>query len=273
MPHRAHDNASSAGTGLTVGAVAARVGVTVRALHHWDSIGLVRPSGRTHAGYRLYTAQDLSRVHRVLVYRELGVPLDDILALLEAPGADADASLRKQRDRLRERMARLRGMAEALDRVIEARESGILLSADQQVEIFGENWDPSWAGEAYKRWGDTRQWAQYAERSAERTAEEWRRIADGVEALTADLAAAFRKGTEAGSEEANALADRHRASIDSYFDCTISMQVCIGRGFVTDPEVATFYDDVEPGLANWLREIIEANARANGVDPETATWN
>ncbi|MEU3274009.1 MerR family transcriptional regulator [Saccharomonospora sp. NPDC006951] len=272
MPHRAHDG-KTADTGLTVGAVAARVGVTVRALHHWDAIGLVRPSGRTHAGYRLYTAGDLARVHRVLVYRELGVPLDDIAALLEAPGADADASLRKQRDRLRERMARLRGMADALDRVIEARESGILLSADQQVEIFGENWDPSWAGGAYKRWGDTQQWAQYAERSAGRTAEEWRRIADDVESLNADLAAAFRNGARAGSDEANALAERHRASLDSYFDCTISMQVCIGRGFVTDPEVAVFYDDIEKGLANWLREIIDANARANGVDPETATWN
>ncbi|MFX0578677.1 MerR family transcriptional regulator [Nocardia nepalensis] len=260
------------GAGLTVGAAAARVGVTIRALHHWDAIGLVRPSERTEAGYRLYTVADIARIHRVLTYRELGVPLDGIKSLLDDPATDAMASLRGQRDSLRERAARLHRMADAMDRMIEARESGILLSAEEQIAIFGQHWQPDWAAQARDRWGDTRQWAQYAERAAGRTAEHWQQIADSVEVLNADLAAAHRAGVIPGSDRANALAERHRASIDTYFDCTHSMQVCIARRYTADPEFSAFYDALEPGLTTWLREIIDANARARGITPESATW-
>ncbi|MFF2453256.1 MerR family transcriptional regulator [Isoptericola sp. NPDC058082] len=163
-------------TRLTVGAAARAAGVTVRTLHHWDAVGLVHPSARTAAGYRLYTASDLTRAHRVVLYRELGVPLDEIGALLDSPRG-ADASLRRQRDLVRERLGRLERAADALDRLVEARERGVLLSPEEQVALFGADWQPSWAAGARARWGDTDQWAQFAERSAERTPEEWREVA------------------------------------------------------------------------------------------------
>ncbi|NEW26911.1 MerR family transcriptional regulator [Nocardia cyriacigeorgica] len=258
--------------GLTVGAVAARAGVTVRALHHWDAIGLVSPSARTDGGYRLYTGADLTRLHRVLVYRELGVPLAEIAGLLDAPSADALDALRRQRDDLRERIAELERMGAALDRMIEARDSGILLSAQEQVAMFGRHWRPEWVGRARERWGDTEQWAQYAERAADRGPEHWQQIADSVHALNADLAAACRRGVRPGSAEADALAERHRASIGAYFDCTHAMQVCLGRRYVAETGYTEFYDGLAPGLTVWLREIIDANARHHGVDPATATW-
>ncbi|TLF73244.1 MerR family transcriptional regulator [Nocardia cyriacigeorgica] len=258
--------------GLTVGAVAARAGVTVRALHHWDAIGLVSPSARTDGGYRLYTAADLTRLHRVLVYRELGVPLAEIAGLLDSPSADATDSLRRQRDHLRERIAELERMGAALDRMIEARQSGILLSDQEQVAMFGKHWQPEWVGRAREQWGDTAQWAQYAERAAERTPGQWQQIADSVHALNADLAAACRRGVRPGSAEADDLAERHRASIGVYFDCTHAMQVCLARRYVDDAGYTEFYDGLAPGLTVWLHDIIDANARHHGVDPETATW-
>ncbi|MFE3446068.1 MerR family transcriptional regulator [Nocardia sp. NPDC059180] len=269
VPNRvAHDPED----GVTVGAAAARVGVTIRTLHHWESVGLVSPSERTDAGYRLYTAADLARIHRVLVYRELGVPLNEIGDLLDAPSADATASLRRQRDQVRERVAHLERVGAALDRLIEARQSGILLTAEEQVAIFGSQWQPDWVAQAHERWGDTAEWAQYAERAADRTPEQWQQIADTVDALHADLATAFRRGVAPGSYEADALAERHRASIGVYFDCTHSMQVCLGRQYVSDPGYTAFFDGLEPGLAVWLRDVIAENARANGVDPDTAIW-
>ncbi len=271
VTHRPRDDADPA-DGLTVGAVAALAGVTVRALHHWDSIGLVQPSERTDAGYRRYTAADLARIRRVLVYRELGVPLTDIAELLDAPSAEAMASLRRQRAQLRERVAQLHRMGDALDRVIEARTSGILLSDEEQVALFGPHWQPSWPGQARDRWGDTTQWAQYAERAAGRTAAQWQQIADNVAALDAELAAAHRAGVVPGSDRANALAERHRASIGAYFDCTHAMHVCLGRTFATDPGFAAHYDRMATGLSAWLRDVIDANARANGIDPASARW-
>ena len=223
------DEADSA---LTVGAAASRLGITVRTLHHWDAIGLVRPSGRSDGGYRLYTDADLGRIGRVLVYRDVGLSLDEIGILLDAPAAHVDETLRGQRAELRQRIADLEELGESLDRIIDARKSGVLLPAHEQVSIFGRHWQPSWGPEAHERWGDSAQWAQHAERSAGRTAEDWQKIADCVETLNEDLALACRSGVEPGSGEANLLAERHRASIGVYFDCTHSMQVCLGRMYV-----------------------------------------
>ncbi|MFI9485033.1 MerR family transcriptional regulator [Promicromonospora sp. NPDC052451] len=258
--------------GLTVGGAASAVGVTVRTLHHWDELGLASPSRRTTGGHRLYDAADVTRLHRIRLYRELGVPLSDVAALLDAPAEHAEESLLRQRDQVRDRIRHLERSAEALDRLIEARRSGVLLTPEDQAKIFGADWQPAWTAEARERWGDTAQWAQYAERAADRGPEDYRRIVADLEVLHADLGAAVREGVPPDSARARALAERHRASIGAYFDCTHSMHVCLGRTYVTDPGYRSFYDGIAPGLAGWLRDAVDANARAHGVDPETATW-
>ncbi|MBX6386150.1 MAG: MerR family transcriptional regulator [Microbispora sp.] len=262
-----------AGSGdLTIGRAAALVGISVKTLHHWDAVGLVRPSGRTWAGYRVYSSDDIARIHRVLVYRELGFPLAEIGRILDDPGADARDHLRRQRALLVERISRLRRMVRAVDRMLGEPGTGMRLTPEEQVEIFGADWQPAWVDEAEDRWGDSPQWAQYAERAAAMTREDWEKVAADTAGLNADLAAAKRAGVMPGSAAANALAERHRASLSRYFDCTYEMQVCIGRMLVADPGFAAYYDALAPGLAVWLRDAIRANAEAHGVDPETATW-
>jgi len=104
------------------------------------------------------------------------------------------------------------------------------------------------------------------------SASDWKRVKEESDRLLADLAAAMREGTEPGGERANALAERHRASIDQWFDTSHSKQVLIACGYVADPRFAAYYDGYEPGLAAWLKKIIDANAAAHGVDPTTARW-
>jgi MerR family transcriptional regulator, thiopeptide resistance regulator len=258
--------------GRTVGRAAELVGVSVKTLHHWDAIGLASPSGRSRGGYRLYSDADLARLQRITVYRELGFPLAEITALLEDPATDAREHLRRQRALLAERRERLEAMSRAVDRLLEAFEGGLGLSAEEQVAIFGRGWDPGLVGEAADRWGDTPQWAQYAERAAERTPEDWKRIAAATHELNDDLAAAVRAGTQPGSAAANELAERHRALMSTYFDCTHAMHVCMSRRSTVDERFAEHWDRLEPGLAVWLQEAIAANAQAHGVDPATATW-
>ncbi|WP_051797617.1 MerR family transcriptional regulator [Streptomyces sp. NRRL S-337] len=258
--------------GLTVGRTAALVGVSVKTLHHWDAIELVRPSGRTWAGYRVYSGDDVARIHRVLVYRELGIPLADIGRILDDPDTHARDHLRRQRSQLTERISRLQKMVDAVDRMLAASKTGMRLTPEQQVEIFGADWQPARVEEAEERWGDSAQWAQYAERAAEMTPEDWKGVAVATEALNADLAAACRAGVAPGSAEANVLAERHRALISTYFDCPHPRQVCIGRLYVSEPGYAEYYDALAPGLTVWLRDAIFANAETHGVDPESATW-
>ncbi|WP_335937445.1 MerR family transcriptional regulator [Streptomyces sp. PTD5-9] len=258
--------------GLTVGQVSARLGVTVRALHHWDEIGLARPSLRTAAGYRLYTAGDLERLHRVVVYRETGLGLDGIRAVLDDPAADVPGALRAQRTQVAERIDRLQRLGAGLDRMIDAHERGLLLTVEQQAAVFGPRWDPDWPARARQRYGDTTQWRQYAERSASRGPEEWRAVADAVAGLDRALGDAMDAGVTPGSPEANRLAERHREVFAAYFPLTREMQVCLGRRYETDPGFAAHYDGIRTGLATWFRRLIDADARAHGIDPDTATW-
>src|SRR6476620_5588997 len=99
---------------FTVGDLARLTGVTVRALHHYDEIGLVRPSERTAAGYRLYTDADVYRLQQVLLFRELGMPLDEIASAIDQVDG-REALLKQHRDALVEKRNRLDAMVAAVD--------------------------------------------------------------------------------------------------------------------------------------------------------------
>jgi DNA-binding transcriptional MerR regulator len=122
---------------LTVGRVAGLAGVTVRTLHHYDEIGLVRPSARTAAGYRAYSAGDVERLREVLAYRRLGFGLREIAALVGDPSTDAAAHLRRLRGLLLEQRDRADAMVAAIDRELEARAKGKRMTPEEQLEMFG----------------------------------------------------------------------------------------------------------------------------------------
>lgn len=257
---------------LTVGEVADLVGISVRTLHHWDSVGLVRPRGRTSAGYRTYSAVEVERVHRVLVYQEIGFGLAKIAALLDDPEVDEVSQLHAQRRLLDERIGRLTRMAGALDQVLASRASGTTLTAQRQAEIFGRGWREDWADEAKDRWGDSAEWTQFEQNVGVLSESDRRALQASGEALYAEIATAKRSGVVPGSAEADRLAERHRDMIGQMFSCTHSMQVCLGRLYVSDARFRAFFSEREPGLAEWLSEVVEANARRHGIDPDRAVW-
>ena len=81
---------------MTVHEVSRKTGVSIRALHHYDTIGLLRPSQITEAGYRLYDDTALERLQQILLFRELQFPLRDIAAILDSPGFDREKALEEQ---------------------------------------------------------------------------------------------------------------------------------------------------------------------------------
>lgn len=257
---------------LTVGDVASLVGVSVRTLHHWDAVGLVRPRGRTPGGYRAYSAGDVGRIHRVLVYQELGFALTAITALLDDPTVDEMGQLRQQRRLLEERIARLRHMADAVDQVLASRTTGAVLTAQQQAEIFGQGWREDWAEEAREHWGDSDEWAQFERNAAVLSENDRKQLQADGDALYSELAAAKRAGVAVGSDEANSLAEQHRSLIGQLFACTHSMHVCLGQRYVGDARFRSYFDEREPELASWLSGVIDANAVRYGVDPANARW-
>ncbi|MGW3152192.1 MULTISPECIES: methyltransferase domain-containing protein [Streptomyces] len=122
---------------LTVGRVAELAGVSVRTLHHYDDIGLVRPSARTAVGYRAYSAGDVERLREVLGYRRLGFGLREIADLVDDPATDAVAHLRRLRGLLQEQRDRAAAMVMAIDKELEARAMGIKTTPEDQLKVFG----------------------------------------------------------------------------------------------------------------------------------------
>lgn len=266
---RAHDGEDIA---MTVGEVSTLLGISVRALHHWDASGLVHPSRRSDAGYRLYSEVDVMRIQQVLVYRQTGMSLADIRKVLDDPDTNAVAHLRRQRELLQGQVSRLQRMLISIDTLMEMQQLGARISVAEMVEIWGTDWDPVYIEEARARWADTEEWAESARRKFRMSRADWQRAHEETVALERALVEAMRSGVEPGSTEANALALWHRQDLNRWFEVSVSKQVLIARGYVADERYARYYDKRAPGLAAWLKDVIDAGARCEGVDPATATW-
>ena len=257
---------------MTVGEVSTLLGVSVRALHHWDESGLVHPSQRSAAGYRLYSEADIMRIQQVLVYRQTGMSLADIKTVLDEPGTDALTHLRRQRELVQGQISHLQHKLSSIDMVIDIQQLGARISVAEMAEIWGTDWDPVYVEEARVRWGDTPEWAESYQRKARMSRADWERAHEETVALESALAEAMRNGVEPGSPEANALARWHRKDFNRWFEVSTSKQVIIARSYVVDERYARYYDKRAPGLAAWLKDVIDACARSEGVDPATVTW-
>ncbi|MFI8926836.1 MerR family transcriptional regulator [Streptomyces sp. NPDC053474] len=248
-----------------VGQVARLAKVTVRTLHHYDEIGLLTPSTRSHAGHRRYSDADLDRLQQIRFYRELGFPLEEIAVLLDDPASDPQEHLRRQHGLLTERITKLQEMATAVETAMEARRMGINLTPEEKFEVFGDHDPDQYEDEVKERWGDTEAYAESRRRAASYTKEDWQRITGAMDALHTRMADLMDAGTPAASPEAMDTAEEHRLLIaDSYCACPHELHVCFGAMYVDDPRFTATYDAIRPGLAVYLRDAIVANAARQG---------
>jgi len=244
----------------TIGEVARLAGITVRTLHHYDEVGLLRPSGRSRSGYRSYDAADIARLQRVLGYRELDFSLEEIGALLDGE-ADPLEHLHRQRDLISLRIERLQRMLATLDRTMEAQTMGFRLTPAEMLEVFGEHDPAEHHAEAEQRWGDTEAWRESQGRISSYGKEDWLRLKADAEAIHARLATALTSGLPAGSDEAMDAAEAHRRHINDWFyECSPQMHVGLAEMYLADPRFTATYEGVAPGLAQYLHDAILANA-------------
>ncbi|MVO86709.1 MerR family transcriptional regulator [Streptomyces sp. p1417] len=245
----------------SVGQVAGFAGITVRTLHHYDEIGLLAPSERSHAGHRRYSDADLDRLQQILFYRELGFPLDEVATLLDDPDADPRAHLRRQHELLSARITRLQQMVTAVETAMEAKRMGINLTPEEKFEVFGDHDPDQYAEEVERRWGDTEAYAESQRRAASYTKEDWKRLTAELDAIHARMAGLLAAGHAPDSPEAMDVAEEHRLFITArYYGCGHELHTCLGDMYVSDPRFTATYEAVRPGLAVYLRDAIHANA-------------
>lgn len=254
----------SAMEALTVGRLAEVSGVTVRTLHHYDHIGLLTPSDRSHAGYRLYTQADLERLQHVVVYRRLGFSLVEIAELLDDVHAQGEGAavehLRRQRAAVMSRLQESRELLAAIDKAMERTMNNRPATPEEMKEILGDGFNEEYQAEAEQRWGDTPQWKQSRERTARMTKQDWANVKAHADELNRDLVAAVRRGEAPDSPAAAELTERHRASIETYYDCPPDFHAKLAAMYTGDERFAKYYNDMQPGLAQWLHDAIVAGA-------------
>ena len=207
---------------MTVHEVSRRTGVSIRALHHYDRIGLLPPSGVTEAGYRLYDDTALERLQCILLFRELEFPLKEIREILDSPVFDRNQALDQQ-------ITLLQMKKEHLENLIDLA-CGIKMIGVKKLDFtaFDTKKIDEYARQAKETWGKTPAYREYEEKAAGRTREQDRQL--GLELM--GILAGFGQMQEAdpAGEEAQARVQELKDFITRhYYTCTDEILLGLGR--------------------------------------------
>ena len=233
----------------TVKEVSRLTGVSVRTLHHYDAIGLLKPTAVTEAGYRLYDEQTLGKLQTILLFRELEFPLKEIKEMLTAEHFDPMAALADQI-----RLLELR--REKLDRLIEharhIQNTGVM---NMDFKAYDNKKLDAYAQEAKKRWGHTDAWRESQARG--KNADQELRDADGLMDIFRRLGQ-FRQGDPAAPEAQELIAQLQQYICDHYYNCTNQILNGLGQMYAAGDEMNENNDRAGgAGTGDFARRAIE----------------
>jgi DNA-binding transcriptional MerR regulator len=250
----------------TVGAVAKLAKVTVRTLHHYDAIDLLRPTGRSDTGYRRYTDADLEQLQQILFFRELGFALGEIRRIMIDPGFDRRRALLAQRSLLGDKARRTEAMLAAIDRALDALDEGVDMDANEMFAVFGDFKPEDYEAEVEQRWGHTDAYAESARRTSRYTKADWERIKAEGDAITAAFVDALDQGLPPEDPAVQAIAERHWQHLAHWFYTPrAEMYAGLGDLYVDDPRFTRNIDRARAGLAAYQRAAMRAYAETMGA--------
>ncbi len=231
-------------------------GVSVRTLHYYDEIGLLKPDTvDTANGYRFYSEKSLERMQVILFYRELDFPLKDIIPILDSPDYDKSVALKKQRELLKLKLKRTEKLISAID---EAMKGVNVMSVFDNSEY--EKLRKQYADEAKEKWGGTSAYKEYESRN--HTEKEY-------EAMNAEmdwLLKAFsecRNTSTPDSAEAQELVKKWQKMItDNYYTCTKEILSGLGKMYTADERFTKNMDRYKKGTAKFISEAIAVYCRS-----------
>ena len=209
----------------TVNEVSKHTGVSVRTLHHYDAIGLLRPTRVTEAGYRLYDDTALARLHQILLLRELEFPLKDIKAILDAPGYDAGDALKRQIHLLELRKQHLEGL---IAHARQIQKTGVI---PMDFSPFDTTELDRYAAEAKAKWGKTDAYKEFEQKTAGQTKDVQKATGDGLMDIFREMGAV--RHLDPASREAQALVAKLQSYITAnYYTCTKQILRGLGQMYI-----------------------------------------
>lgn len=231
----------------TVHEVSELTGVSVRALHHYDAVGLLKPTAVTEAGYRLYDDAAIARLQSILLFRELEFPLKSIKAILDSPEFDASAAMLEQIKLLELRR-------EQIDRLILlARETIETGEINMDFSAFDKSEFERYAAEAKQKWGGTAQYAEYDKKpQGEKLA-----AADALMAKFAEIGA-LRALSPDSVEAQSAVRELQSFITEHFYTCTDEVLAGLGLMYTVDERFKSNIDSAGgSGTAEFLGKAIE----------------
>jgi DNA-binding transcriptional MerR regulator len=239
----------------TVSQLAKMAGVSVRTLHHYDQIGLLAPSARTGAGYRLYGEPELLRLQQILFFKELDMPLDEVRQILDDPGFEQVTALEHHRQLLHRRMERLARLLKTIDKTIDRlAEEDMTLTDEELYEGFTTEQIERYKREAREMYDPAL--VEESERRVKKMSRaQWQAVGAEGEAVTTGLAALAGRGP--GDPEVQALIARHHAWIENFYPCSAEIYRGLGQLYVEHAEFRAFYEKYRPGLADFMSAAME----------------
>lgn len=238
---------------FTVKQLSKLAGVTPRTLHHYDEIGLLKPSRVGDNGYRYYGQESLLRLQQILFYRELGIPLEDIKKILGRRDFDVLGALYSHKDALKKQVTRLNNLIRTVDNTIDYLKGKKEMSNKQLFEAFSDEQQAEYEKEIMQKYDPatvkaaSKKWNEYTAADKERMAEE-------ANALYRDLLLAIPKG--AASPEAQSGVQRWRGFIEYFWVPTDEQLTGLANLYNEDPRFKANFDKVDVRLAGFLREAI-----------------
>jgi DNA-binding transcriptional MerR regulator len=245
---------------LTVKQLSKLAGVTPRTLHHYDEIGLLKPSRVGDNGYRYYGEEALLRLQQILFYRELDIPLEDIKKILGRRDFDVLGALYSHKDALQKQVARLNRLIHTVDNTINHLKGTSIMSEQEYFEGFSEEEQEKYVLEAEQLYDpetvreSNRKWKAYSPVKKEAI------MAEG-KAIYTELIAAMPKG--ASSKDVQALIERWRKHIEYFWTPNLDQLLALANGYNDDPRFKANFDKMHPQLAEFMQEAVQVYVAKN----------
>lgn len=229
-------------------------GVSVRTLHYYDEIGLLKPAYvEERTGYRYYDEACLERMQEILFYRELDFPLKNIYELLSSPGYDKQKALEQQKRLLVLKKERLERLIDALDK---AGKGEYVMTAFDNKEY--EETRKKYEKEVKERWGETAAYKEHQEKTKGYSKENWQDANAGLDNILEEFAQCKAGGATPDSKEALDLVKKLQNHItEQYYTCTNEILAGLGQMYVADERFRKNIDKHGEGTAEFVSEAIK----------------
>lgn len=238
----------------TVHEVSKISGISIRALHHYDAIGLLKPTALSASGYRLYDDNALLRLQAILMFRELGFGLSDIAKILSSEKFDLKSALAEHVQMLKMQRDHIDGLIFQAEKMMKGE--------NVDFKAFDKSEMDKYAEEVKAKWGNTGAYRESQEKAKNKTGAEKNAIAEGLMAKFAAFGAI--KDLPADSKEANSLVHELASYItENYYNCTNEILAGLGEMYTQDDRFRESIDNVGGvGTAAFVGEAIKAYVRA-----------